>query len=473
MGNFYITTTLPYVNAAPHIGFALEIVTADVIARYQKYHGHRVIFNTGTDEHGLKIYQEAIQLHLAPQVYVDGYAQKFKALKQLLNLDITNFIRTSDPHHIAAAKKFWQLCETKGDIYKKQYQVKYCVGCELEKTESELIDGRCPLHPNKEIEIINEENYFFRFSKYQQPLLDLFANNPTFVKPDSKMKEVVAFVKGGLLDFSISRLKTKMPWGIDVPNDPDQVMYVWFDALINYISTLGWPNDMEVYTAFWPGVQIAGKDNLRQQSTMWQAMLLSAGLLPSKQILINGFISVEGQKMSKSMGNVISPMEMVSRYGIDGTRYLLLALGPVSTDMDVSWQQFDQRYNGYLANSLGNTIQRIATLAARSGMTIPPELPVLPLRYIFEEIEGYRFDTALAMIWNLVGTLEKRIDEAKPWMLTNELLYPFLSDAITQIRTIGSCLAPFMPDTSRKIQALFAGPTIVASQPLFPRLTVS
>jgi methionyl-tRNA synthetase len=351
--------------------------------------------------------------------------------------------------------------------------VKYCVGCELEKTECELIEGHCPLHPNKEIEMINEENYFFRFSHYQQPLLDLFTTHPRFVEPESKMKEIVAFVKGGLQDFSISRLKEKMPWGIEVPNDPNQVMYVWFDALINYISTLGWPDNKAVFEAFWPGVQIAGKDNLRQQSTMWQAMLLSAGLPPSKQILINGFISVEDQKMSKSVGNVITPIEMIARYGVDGTRYLLLALGPISTDMNVTYDQFNQKYNGFLANSLGNTIQRVATMADRSGMSFGPETQTPSLDYIYNELQAYRFDAALTRIWDLVGTLEKQIDEAKPWTLTGEALYQFLTRAISQVRSIGTVLSPFMPETSQRITSLFTGPTIPTPQSLFPRLTMS
>lgn len=473
MGNYYITTTLPYVNAEPHIGFALEIVAADVLARYQRQLGNQVLFNTGTDEHGLKIFLEATKLHQTPQEYVDGYALKFKALKPLLNLDVTHFIRTTDPEHIAATQAFWRLCNDRGDIYKKLYQVKYCVGCELEKTESELVEDHCPLHPNKEIEIIDEENYFFRFSRYQQPILDLFDAQPEFVRPESKMKEIVAFVKGGLTDFSISRLKAKMPWGIEVPGDPDQVMYVWFDALINYISTLGWPTNSDSFHTYWPGIQIAGKDNLRQQSTMWQAMLMSAQLPPSAQILINGFISVEGQKMSKSQGNVISPTEMVKRYGVDGTRYLLLSLGPVSTDMDVSWQQFDRSYNGYLANSLGNTVQRIATLAARSGIVFEATGPASSDASIFTQLESYHFDTALSLIWDKVSSLEKQIDEAKPWTLSGDQLHQFLIQAINELRQIGIYLAPFMPETSERICTLFAGPIIAAPQPLFPRLILS
>ncbi|MEK7157173.1 MAG: methionine--tRNA ligase, partial [Patescibacteria group bacterium] len=238
--NRYLTTTLPYVNADPHIGFALEIVKADVLARLYALQGDEVFFNTGTDEHGQKLWQEAVKKGVAPQAYVDEYATKFKALKEKLDLypDL-HFVRTTDEHHEVAAQEFWRRCAANGDIYKKNYQIKYCVGCELEKPDSELVHERCPLHPNVDLQLIDEENYFFRFSKYQQSLLDLYASRPDFVVPDFRQKEVRMFVERGLQDFSISRLKEKMPWGIGVPNDPKHVMYVWFDALVNYISTLG------------------------------------------------------------------------------------------------------------------------------------------------------------------------------------------------------------------------------------------
>ena len=242
--NFYLTTTLPYVNAPPHIGFALEITRADILARYHRLLEEEVFFNTGTDEHGLKIYRAAQKEGKEPQKYVDEYAAKFDNLRQALNLSYDNFIRTTDPHHVQAAQEFWKLCEKNGDILKKIYAVKYCVGCELEKTDSELVDGRCTLHPSLEIEIINEENYFFKFSNYQGKLLDFYKEQPDFVVPEGRFNEIRKFVEGGLEDFSISRLKEKMPWGIPVPGDDEHVMYVWFDALINYISAIGWPDKM-------------------------------------------------------------------------------------------------------------------------------------------------------------------------------------------------------------------------------------
>ena len=309
---FYITTTLPYVNADPHIGFALEIIQADAIARYHSQRGDEVVFNTGTDEHGVKIYRKAVEVGQNPQDYVDTYAAKFDKLKQTLNLSYTNFIRTSDKHHKKAAQEFWYRCLKNGDIEKRISKISYCSGCELEKTTSELIDGHCPIHPNLELDYIEEENYFFKFSKYAKPLLDFYKENPDFVVPDFRFNEIKKFIEDGLNDFSISRLKKKMPWGIPVPDDPNHVMYVWFDALINYISTLGWPEDKNNFKKFWPGMQVAGKDNLRQQSAMWQAMLMSAGLPNSKQILIHGFITSSKQKMSKSLGNVIDPFALVT-----------------------------------------------------------------------------------------------------------------------------------------------------------------
>src|SRR3989344_5555456 len=308
--HFYITTTLPYVNAKPHIGFALEIIQADAIARFHTLLGKEVFFNFGTDEHGQKIY------------------------KKSLNLSYNNFIRTTDPDHKRAAQEIWKICRDNGFIEKGLYSAKYCVGCELEKQDSELVDDKCPLHPIEEIQTIEEENYFFKFSKFQEKLLKLYMKNPDFVVPKHRLTEISNFVKDGLKDFSVSRLKEKMPWGVSVPDDPDHVMYVWFDALTNYISALGWPSAAEasegkpedVFTKFWGTVahpnalQMAGKDQIRQQAAMWQAMLMSAGLPPTKQIIIHGFITVGGEKMSKSVGNVIDPLAIVDEYGADALR---------------------------------------------------------------------------------------------------------------------------------------------------------
>lgn len=488
---FYITTTLPYVNAAPHLGFSLEIVQADAIARYHKLLGEEVVFNFGTDEHGQKIYQKALEEKKNPQKYCDEYAAKFDALKKALNLSYTNFIRTTDPKHIEAAQEFWKLCDKNGDIYKKSYKTKYCVGCELEKTDSELVDGRCPLHPNTELEIIEEENYFFKFSKYQKPLLDFYAKTPDFVIPAGKFNEIKSFVKEGLQDFSISRLKSKMPWGIPVPDDPEQVQYVWFDALVNYISTLGWPENKKNFEDYWPGVQVAGKDNLRQQTAIWQAMLASAGLPFSKQVFIHGFITVDGKKISKSLGNTINPIEVAEKYGMDALRYYLLAKINPYDDSDFTFKQFEETYNGELANGLGNLVARVAKVCENIDIKINaisktiagvenkivfwiPD-PDLERKYI-EAIGNYRFDEALRYIWEKVAELDRKISDEKPWEYgkperDSEEIENFLKeDAVLWIRDVAKLLKPFLPETSEKIEKQFKGPKIKAEAPLFPRL---
>ena len=322
---FYITTTLPYINSEPHIGFAKEIIMADIIARHKRQLGFEVFFNTGTDEHGLKIFQQANESGRDIMQHCDYYSNKFFELKEQLNLSFNNFIRTTDAKHLLAVKKFWETCLTNGYIYKKNYQVKYCVGCELEKSDSELEDGRCPLHPNKDLEFIDEENYFFKFSAFQEKLLEFYKKNPDFVKPANRLNEIRNFVKEGLRDFSISRVREKMPWGVDVPGDSSQVIYVWFDALINYISTLGWPNDQVKFENFWPGLQVCGKDNLRQQSAMWPAMLMSVDLPLSKNVLVFGFLTLNGQKISKSLGNTIDISELIAKYPLDALRYFLIS----------------------------------------------------------------------------------------------------------------------------------------------------
>ncbi len=457
---FYITTTLPYVNAAPHIGFASEIVLADVRARFERLQGKEVIFNTGTDEHGSKIWQKAQEERMDTQAYVDSYAAKFDELKEMLELSYTNFIRTTDENHKKAAQELWKRVDANGYIYKKQYRIKYCVGCELEKTDSELIDGFCPLHPGKELEIIEEENYFFKFSALQEKLLKLYRSNPEFVVPNKKFNEIKSFVEMGLEDFSISRLKSKMPWGVPVQNDDTQVMYVWFDALTNYISTLGWPDNQENFQNFWGtvespnAIQIAGKDNLRQQSAMWQAMLLAADLPTSKKVFINGFIGVDGQKMSKSIGNVISPAEMVERFGIDGTRYLLITKGTFGEDNDISWEKMITKYNADLANGLGNLTSRVVKLSENLNLEIEKK------DVIFEEnnirlMENFDVDKVLENIWLIVREDNKYIEDTKPWELAKKDEVKFnkvMEKLINDLNLISEMLIPFMPETSEKIK---------------------
>jgi len=468
---FYITTTLPYVNAEPHIGFALEIIQADVLARFYAGLGYDVFFNTGVDEHGLKICRKAQESGMDPQKYCDVYAQKFDSLKQALNLSYNNFIRTTDERHIKAAQEFWLLCQKRGDIYKKNYKIKYCVGCELEKTESELVNGRCPIHPNLEIEIIEEENYFFRYSKYQKKLLGLYKKNKNFVVPESRLNEIKEFTKRGLEDFSISRLKEKMPWGVPVPGDDKHVMYVWFDALVNYISALGWPEDKKKFKAFWPGLQVAGKDNLRQQSSMWQAMLLSAGLPNSKQIFIHGFITANGQKMSKSLGNVVDPFELVKKYGTDAVRYYLLREIPPAEDGDFTIEKFEQRYNSDLAGGLGNLVARTFGIAKNKKAKVKTTNSKLKKeiketkKNVSKFLQEFKFNEALSKIWELISWCDKYINDEKLWQNPRP---EAINDLFFAINEIDELLSPLLPETSEKIKKSISSKE--KTENLFPRV---
>jgi len=421
--SFYITTTLPYVNSEPHVGFAMEIIRADVIARIKTQSGYEVFFNTGTDEHGQKLYDAAKKEGKDVKEYVDFYADKFRDLKQLLGIfDNVHFVRTTDEHHIKAAQEFWNLCKLNGFIYKKNYQTKYCVGCELNKTDSELNEqGECPIHPNNKIQLVDEENYFFKFSAFQKPLLKLYEENPTFVIPDFRFNEIKNFVESGLEDFSISRLKSNMSWGVPVPDDHDHVMYVWFDALVNYISTLGWPENQDNFTKFWVlgnPTQYCGKDNLRQQSAMWQAMLMAAGLPNSNKIVINGFITGEGGiKMSKSIGNVISPVWLVEEYGIDALRYFVLRELSSFEDSPFTKDRFKESYNANLANGLGNLTSRIMKMASNYEIEYQEKLmPEETMVAIFEsnyqkDLNDFNLKNILDNIWSKIGDLDKRIAE--------------------------------------------------------------
>lgn len=476
---YYITTTLPYVNADPHIGFALEIIQADVLARWRAQSGDEVLFNTGTDEHGQKIYQGALDTNQSPQAYCDYYASKFSGLKEALNLSYTNFIRTTDAHHIQAAQEFWRRCLANGDIYKKQYSTKYCVGCELDKTDSELVDGKCAIHPNKDIELREEENYFFRFSNYQSKLLDLYNSRPDFVVPASRLKEVKSFVEGGLQDFSVSRLKTKMPWGVPVPDDEDHVMYVWFDALVNYISTIKWPN--EEYLNWWPGVQVAGKDNLRQQSAMWQAMLMSAGIKPSKQIFIHGFMTKDGQKISKSTGNTVDPLELVEKYGTDAVRYYLLKAIHPYEDSDFSTASFETLYNSDLANGLGNLVSRLAQMIGNFAPEIIIDNDNLKNNDRFQStkqkvdkfLTEFNFSQAVEVIKEDIFFANQQIELVKPWELNktdSQQCKIELEKLAIIVVAIAENLKPFIPVVAENILGIYLNKPIVKPEPLFKRI---
>ena len=475
---FYITTTLAYVNSAPHIGFAMEFIRADVIARYKKLLGYEVFFNTGTDEHGVKIFRKSEEQEIDVQKYVDMNAEKFKALIPMLNIssDVV-FTRTTDEHHIKSAQAFWTKCKENGYIYKKNYTINYCVGCELEKTNSDLVDGKCPLHPNLDIEFINEENYFFKFSSFQQKLLDLYEKNPELVIPTHRLNEIKSFVSRGLEDFSISRLKTKMPWGIEVPDDPEHVMYVWFDALVNYISAIGWPDNMEKFKKWHEEtggmVQYCGKDNLRQQASMWQAMLMAADLTPSKTIIIDGFITgAGGVKMSKSLGNTIEPNELVSQYGTDALRYYLLREVSPFEDSPFTKEMFKDAYNANLANGLGNLVSRVMKMANTYGVNAPDIASDWTKDIKIEALEKFDIKTYCDEIWIDIKSLDFYIQENKPFskIKIDEVgAKKDLEYLLIHLRGIALKLLPILPNTAEKILELIKE-NKTPEKPLFLRV---
>jgi methionyl-tRNA synthetase len=484
--NRYITTTLPYVNADPHIGFATELVQADTLARTWRAQGDEVFFSTGTDEHGQKIWEAAEKTGQDVQEYVDHYANEVKKLKQALNLSNDAFIRTTDPAHIKAAQEMWRRCDAAGDIYKKMYTGLYCVGCEEYKTQKDLDEsGHCLLHPSAEIQKIEEENYFFRLSKYQERLLayldQAHSNQAGVIVPEWRRAEARAFVASGLEDFSISRNKEKLSWGIPVPNDEEQVMYVWFDALTDYISTLGWPADAHGnFEKFWQNghiLQVAGKDQVRFQSIMWQAMLMSANIKNTDQVFYHGFINSGGQKMSKSIGNVISPYELIEKYGTDATRYLLLRHVHPVDDSDVTWERLDEWYTANLVNGLGNLVARVMKLA-EDHLSVPVALTETNTSIdggFIELIDGFKFGEAMDMIWMLISHGDEFITTNEPYKkikdsdeTQQENARKDIENLVLRLAMIATRLAVVMPSTSEAILA--AVHSNKKPENLFPRL---
>ena len=489
---FYITTTLPYVNADLHMGHALEFVRADIVARQKMLEGFDVFFNTGTDEHGMKIYEKATAAGKDPQAFVDENFLRFQESVKIFGMtESLHFVRTTDQHHVKAAQEFWKLCDQNGYIYKKNYQSKYCVGCEAEKTDSELNEkGECVIHPGRALEVLEEENYFFRYSAFTEKLLALYNSRPDFVVPDFRYNEVRAFVERGLADFSISRLKEKMSWGIPVPNDPAHVMYVWFDALTNYISTLGWPHDgrkhEDLFDKYWVNgtpTQYCGKDNLRFQAAMWQAMLLAAGVANSYQIVINGFITAEGGvKMSKTLGNVVDPAVIVLEYGTDALRFFLAKEVSSFEDSPFTIERFKTAYNSGLANGLGNLLSRtlkmgetyfggaleldetvsvpiVATVAGIStdlsveNGTIPQFADTLAATYA-DHMKNFDINRATVAVWDFLTILDKYISHYEPFRIAKTDLIKteaILANVLYGLARAAKLLEPILPETSKTI----------------------
>jgi len=450
----YITTTLPYVNASPHIGHALEFVQADTLARFWRLQGEEVFFNLGVDEHGQKVAIKADEAGLARQDYVDKYATEFDELKKGLDLSNDSFVRTTSEAHKKAAQHIWNVCNEKGDIYKKKYKGLYCVGCEAFKVDTDLVEGKCQDH-GVEPEEIEEENYFFKLSGYQSYLEEYLAIEGS-VLPDWRRLEAIKFVQSGLEDLSISREISRMDWGVPVPGDDQHVMYVWFDALTNYISTLGWPEDTEgKFAKFWQEgktLQLAGKDQIRFQSIIWQSMLKSAELKATDSIFYHGFINSDGKKMSKSLGNVIGPYELIERYGTDASRYLLLRHVHPTDDSDVTFDKLDEWYTANLVNGLGNLTSRIMKMA-ETHLDAPVETKNINTMDV-DALNHFEFQQVMDGIWSGIGAMDEYIAENEPFKVIKtepEEAKEMIEKLVKDLHEIAESLKVFMPATADTI----------------------
>ena len=470
---FYLHSAIPYVNAAPHIGHAQEFVYADVIQRYQKLLGKDVLYLCGADENALKIVQAAEKAKMDPKKFCDLHQQEFLDLAKRLNINFDVWQRGTNKNHFFSSQKLWELCEKNGDIYKKSYTGLYCVGCETFYTPDELNEkGECFEHPGKKLDEVSEENYFFKLSKYQTFFEELIGNNKLKIIPDVRKNEVLAFIKRRLEDFSISRSKERAKgWGVPVPNDPNQIMYVWFDALNIYYSGIGFGWDDEKFKKWAPAdVMVIGKGIIRFHAIYWPAILKSAGLSIPKELFVHGYLTIDGQKMSKTLGNVVNPIEVINKFGTDATRYYLLREIPSTSDGDFSERRFKELYNANLANGLGNLIARVAKLCEKVEITT--NQPKDFSSEFKKEIELFNFDAVLNSLWMQIKTIDKKINDTEPWKITDtKKLTAVLNLAVEEIRKIAYHLQPFLPETAEKILKQFSGKTITSQPPLFPRFS--
>ena len=460
---FYVTTAIDYIDDVMHIGHAYQKIVADVLARYHRLQGEEVFFLTGVDEHGGKAEEAAKKAGVGFKEWADKISKADKEQFKSLNISYDRFIRTTDKDHEKIAIEFWRRVKKKGDIYLGKYKGIYCQGCEAFITPKDLVDGKCPYHPTKIPKKLTEENYFFRWSKYEDFLRKNIKSDPKFVRPESKKNEMLAFLDQGLKDIPISR--PSVEWGIPVPDNPKHTIYVWFDALINYIS--GAPK------GFWPAdLHLLGKDNLRWHALLWPAMLKSAGYELPKTVYAHDFFTFNGQKISKSLGNVVRPTELVEKFGTDGVRYYFIKYGPISRDVDLTLEKLKEVYNADLANGLGNLIARVATLASRTDIEYRKsniKISDKKFKDYHRFLEKYQFSEALAFVWKKISQADKFIDVHQPWLLKGKELEKVIKPLVKEIQEIAFLIKPFLPETTEKIEKQFSG-KIKSAKPLFPRL---
>lgn len=459
MSKFYITTAIAYVNAPPHVGHALEFIQADVLARYHRLVGDDTYYLTGTDEHGVKVYETAQKAGEDTQVFVDRHADIYKSLEDILDLSNDGFVRTTDEGHKSACKKLWMKMVDAGDIYKDVYKGNYCVGCEAFIPEKDLDeDGNCPNH-NKKPEILEEENYFFRLSKYSDRIKEAIEKDEMKIVPVARKNEMLNIIgEEGLFDVSFSRPKSVLPWGVSVPNDDTQVMYVWGDALSNYITHIGYEEESEQFKKLWPcDVHLIGKDILRFHAGIWIGMLMSAGLDLPKSIYVHGFVTSEGKKMSKSLGNVVDPLHYANTYGSDALRYFLIREVPTTDDGDFSHGRFVDVVNSELANGLGNLVNRVTMMTEKyfegkvprecDGGEFAKKLSGLVGDY-HKAFEGFDLKVACEVLMNVVDLGNKYIDDTKPWAMAKaadkglgDVMYNLL-ELVRQVAVLASVFVP-------------------------------
>ena len=501
MTKFSATTPIYYVNAKPHLGHAYTTIVADAVSRWHRLLGEEVHLLTGTDEHGLKIQQAADAAGVSPKEFADSIAPLFAQAWERLNITHDDFIRTTEPRHAAGVKKLLQACYDAGDIEADMYRGQYCVACEAYFIEEELVDGKCPIHM-KETTYVEEENYFFRLSRFEDRLLKWYEDHPNAITPGFRMNEVIGFIKGGLHDFSVSR-KT-LTWGIPLPWDPSHVAYVWFDALANYITAVGYGTDEKAFAENWPvDYHFIGKDIIRFHCVYWPAMLMSAGIEPPKGWAVGGWLLVDGEKMSKTTGNVVNPLDLIDVVGVDGFRYYVLAETTYGNDGDFSDEGLIKRFNSDLANNLGNLAARVATVVEKKCGGVGPassansplaEIAATAVAETSQAWAAVQPSKALEATWKLIGATNSYLEDNEPWkMEPGEAVNTVMGDALEALRIVTILANPALPTTTQEIWNRIGltgnitdlrinadtkwgqytgGTQVVKGQPLFPRLTV-